>query len=70
MKAAIGIIIILLSFGYILKNPGKSMMENLMESKRKKYDEALAQAQAEQAARAAQAVQLDAPDDSPQNQDN
>lgn len=70
MKAAIGIIIILLSFGYILKNPGKSMMENLMESKQKKYDEALAQAQAEQAARAAQAVQLDAPDDSPQNQDN
>lgn len=70
MKVAIGIIIILLSFGYILKNPGKSMMENLMESKQKKYDEALAQAQAEQAARAAQAVQLDAPDDSPQNQDN
>lgn len=38
MKAAIGIILVIVSFAYIIKNPGQSMMDGLMK-KRKEKDE-------------------------------
>ena len=56
IKAVIGIGIIVASFGDILKNPGKSMMDTLMEDRQKKFDAALEQAKAEQAAKEAEAA--------------
>lgn len=55
MKIALGIIIIVLSFAYILRHPGKSMMDTLMEDKQKKFEQALAEAEAQRERNAAAA---------------
>ncbi|MGN0733127.1 MAG: hypothetical protein ACI4LC_03025 [Emergencia sp.] len=43
-KIIIGIILVIASFAYIIKNPGQSMMDGLMKKRKEMYDKELARA--------------------------
>ena len=43
-KVIIGIILVIASFAYIIKNPGQSMMDGLMKKRKEMYDKELAKA--------------------------
>ena len=43
-KIIIGIILVIASFAYIIKNPGQSMMDGLMKKRKEMYDKELAKA--------------------------
>ena len=43
-KVIIGIILVIASFAYIIKNPGQSMMDGLMKKRKEMYDKELARA--------------------------
>ena len=43
-KVIIGIILVIASFAYIIKNPGQSMMDGLMKKRNEMYDKELAKA--------------------------
>lgn len=53
IKVIIGLVIIVASFGYILKNHDKSMIENLQDKQQKRF-EARKEAEAAAAAQAAE----------------
>ncbi|MCI5721420.1 MAG: hypothetical protein MR328_03000 [Firmicutes bacterium] len=43
-KIIIGIILVIASFAYIIKNPSQSMMDGLMKKRKEMYDKELARA--------------------------
>ena len=43
-KIIIGIILVIASFAYIIKNPSQSMMDGLMKKRKEMYDKELAKA--------------------------
>ena len=58
IKAIIGIVLLEGSFGYLVLNPGQSMMDGLMKQKKEKYEAMKAEAAAKAAA--AEAAEADA----------
>lgn len=44
VKIIIGIILVIASFVYIIKNPSQSMMDGLMKKRKEMYDKELAKA--------------------------
>lgn len=53
IKAIIGIALLAGSFGYLILNPGQSMMDGLMKQKKEKYEAMKAENAAKAAAQAA-----------------
>ena len=52
IKAILGIALLAGSFGYLILNPGQSMMDGLMKQKKEKYEAMKAEAAAKAAAEA------------------
>ena len=52
IKAIVGIVLLAGSFGYLVLNPGQSMMDGLMKQKKEKYEAMKAEAAAKAAAEA------------------
>ena len=50
IKAIFGIILLVVSFGYLILNPGQSMMDGLMKQKKEKYEKIHAETLAKEAA--------------------
>ncbi|MBR5315592.1 MAG: hypothetical protein IKU44_02270 [Firmicutes bacterium] len=57
-KEIFGIVLLVLSFGYLILNPGQSLMDGLMKQKKEKYEAMKAEAEAKAAA--AQATEAEA----------
>ncbi len=55
IKAIVGIALLLGSFGYLVLNPGQSMMDGLQKKKKEQYEAMQAEAAAKAAAEAAEA---------------
>jgi len=55
IKAIVGIVLLVGSFGYLMLNPGQSMMDGLQKQKKEKYEAMKAEAAAKAAAEAAEA---------------
>ncbi len=49
IKVIIGLILIVVSFIYLIKNPGQSMMDGMMKKSEKNFEKAKAKAEAESA---------------------
>lgn len=60
VKIFIGIILIIISFIYILRKPGVSMMESLIQDRQKKMEKLQAQQEAEATALAQQEAESSA----------
>lgn len=52
MKVALGLVIIVISFIYLIKNPSQSMMDGLMKKRQKSYEELQAKLAAQEAEKA------------------
>ena len=44
LKIVVGVVLVIVSFAYIIKNPGQSMMDGLMKKRKEMYDKELAKA--------------------------
>lgn len=69
IKAIVGIVLLVGSFGYLMLNPGQSMMDGLQKQKKEKYEKIHAETLAKEAAAkaaAAEAEVVDSAEDSTQ----
>lgn len=69
IKAIVGIVLLAGSFGYLMLNPGQSMMDGLMKQKKEKYEAMKAEAAeraAVEVAAEADAEVVETPEDSTQ----
>ena len=57
IKVVIGVILIVISFIYLIKNPGQSMMDGLLKKKRIDQEQYAAEYRAMQEAKAAEAAE-------------
>ena len=60
IKIVIGVILIIISFIYLIKNPGQSMMDGLLKKKRVDQEKMVAEYKAMQAAKAQEAAEAEA----------
>lgn len=66
IKIVIGVILIIISFIYLIKNPGQSMMDGLLKKKRVDQEKLVAEYKAMQEAKAQESAESDEPVDTNQ----
>ncbi|MDD7718369.1 MAG: hypothetical protein PUJ11_02550 [Eubacteriaceae bacterium] len=60
LKIVVGVVLVIVSFAYILKNPGQSMMDGLMKKRNEMYEKEMAKASQIAEAEAAEGVSAEA----------